>query len=155
MQAIEIQIQVNNQEHTLEVSPDATLLRVLREQLGLGSAREGCGIGMCGTCTVLVNGQAFSSCLLLAAQVQGTAITTVEGLSRDGKLHPVQLAFLEEAAFQCAFCTPGFILTTVALLADHPNPDEDTIREYFVGNLCRCGSHENILKAVQRCAAMH
>jgi aerobic-type carbon monoxide dehydrogenase small subunit (CoxS/CutS family) len=145
----EIKLNVNGEEHVLQVTPDRRLLDVLREDLGLVSVREGCGIGMCGTCTVLADGKAISACLMLASQAQGVEITTIEGISKNGKLHPVQEAFIQHSAFQCAFCTPGFILSTIALLNEHSNPDEETIREYLVGNLCRCGSYLNILEAVK------
>jgi aerobic-type carbon monoxide dehydrogenase small subunit (CoxS/CutS family) len=125
-----------------------TLLEVLRDELGLVGAKEGCGVGMCGACTVLVNGKPVSGCLVLAAQAADKEIVTVEGLAKDGKLHPVQQAFIDERAFQCAYCTPGFILSTAALLKENPNPSEGEIREYLSGNLCRCGSYQNILKAV-------
>jgi aerobic-type carbon monoxide dehydrogenase small subunit (CoxS/CutS family) len=148
-----IRLQVNGREYELAVAVDRTLLDVLREELNLVGAREGCGIGMCGACTVLVDNRAVSSCLLLAVQVAGKEITTIEGLAQDGQLHPVQQAYLDHAAFQCAYCTPGFILSTVALLAENPNPDDDTIRHYLAGNLCRCGSYMNILEAVQQCRA--
>ena len=141
-------LNVNGKTHILEVSSDRTLLSVLRDDLGLTGPREGCGIGMCGTCTVLLDGQAMSSCLTLAVQASGKEIVTVEGLSDGDELHPVQQAYLEHAAFQCAYCTPGFILTTVALLKEHPDADADAIREYLSGNLCRCGSYVNILEAV-------
>jgi len=125
------------------------LLDILREDLNLISTKEGCGVGMCGACTVLVDGRPFSSCHLLAEQVAGKEIITIEGLSNDGNLHPVQQAFLEHGAFQCAYCTPGFVLTTVALLNENPSPTDDEIREYLSGNLCRCGSYQNILRAVK------
>jgi aerobic-type carbon monoxide dehydrogenase small subunit (CoxS/CutS family) len=127
-----------------------TILQVLREDLGLGGIKEGCGVGMCGTCTILVDGKPISGCLTLAEQVVGKQILTVEGLQQDGELHPVQRAFIDERAFQCAYCTPGFILTTVALLNENQNPSDDEIREYLSGNLCRCGSYPNIVKAVRR-----
>ena len=149
---MKIELTVNGQEHSLDVPPEATLLEALREQLNLFGAREGCGIGMCGACTVLLDGRAVSSCILLAAQADGREVVTVEGLAEDEGLHPVQQAFLDQAGFQCAFCTPGFILTTVALLREHPQPDEATIRAYLNGNLCRCGSYRNILAAVQQAA---
>ena len=145
----EIKLEVNGEGHILQVAPDRRLVDVLREDLGLVSVREGCGIGMCGTCTVLADGKAISACLMLASQAQGVEITTIEGISKNGKLHPVQEAFIEHSAFQCAYCTPGFILSTIALLNEHPDPDEETIREYLVGNLCRCGSYVNILEAVK------
>jgi aerobic-type carbon monoxide dehydrogenase small subunit (CoxS/CutS family) len=147
----QIVLRVNGEEHALAVSSERTLLDVLREELGLVGAREGCGIGMCGACTVLVDGAAISGCLMLAVQAEGKEITTIEGLGQAEHLHPVQQAYLDHAAFQCAYCTPGFILSTVALLAENPNPDDETIRHYLAGNLCRCGSYYNILEAVQDC----
>jgi aerobic-type carbon monoxide dehydrogenase small subunit (CoxS/CutS family) len=144
-------LRVNGKTYELAASPRRTLLDVLREDLNLVGAREGCGIGMCGACTVLVNGRAVSSCLMLAVQAQDAEITTIEGLGTADQLHPVQRAYVEHAAFQCAFCTPGFILSTVALLAENPDPDDKTIREYLAGNLCRCGSYMNILEAVRHC----
>lgn len=125
-----------------------TLLAVLRDDLGLVGAKEGCGIGMCGACTVLVDGKSMSSCLTLALQCAGKEITTIEGLVRNENLHPVQQAFIDHAAFQCAYCTPGFVLSTVALLNENSHPSEPEVREYLAGNLCRCGSYQNILKAV-------
>lgn len=127
-----------------------TLLQVLRDDLGLGGTKEGCGVGMCGACTVLVDGIPVSGCLTVAEQAIGKQILTVEGLAKDSQLHPVQQAFIDERAFQCAYCTPGFILTTVALLNENPTPSDDEIREYLSGNLCRCGSYQNIVKAVRR-----
>ena len=140
-------LNVNGGRHEVEAGT-RTLLEVLRDDLGLVGTKEGCGVGMCGACTVLVDGKPISGCLILAEQVAGKEILTVEGLAKDGKLHPVQQAFIDERAFQCAYCTPGFILSTVALLNENPNPSEDDIREYLSGNLCRCGSYQNILKAV-------
>lgn len=147
----EMTLQVNGETHRVTGADDRTLLELLRDDLELGSVREGCGIGMCGACTVLVDGRAISSCLMLAGQADGKEVTTVEGLATGDQLHPVQQAYIEHAAFQCAYCTPGFILSTVALLEEHPDPDVDTIREYLAGNLCRCGSYVNILEAVQAC----
>ncbi len=132
-----------------------TLLEVLRDDLGLVGAKEGCGVGMCGSCTVLVDGKPMSACLLFAEQVADLEILTVEGLQKDGSLHPIQQTFIDERAFQCAYCTPGFILSAVALLNENPNPGEDEIREYFAGNLCRCGSYQNIVKAVKRANERH
>jgi aerobic-type carbon monoxide dehydrogenase small subunit (CoxS/CutS family) len=126
-----------------------TLLDVLRDDLNLVGTKEGCGVGMCGACTVLVEGKPFSSCHLLAEQVVDKEIITIEGLSKEGNLHPVQQAFLEHGAFQCAYCTPGFVLTTIALLNENPSPSDDEIRDYLSGNLCRCGSYQNILQAVK------
>lgn len=141
-------LKVNGIEHSVEVGA-RTLLNVLRDDLGLVGTKESCGIGMCGACTVLVDGKLMSSCLTLAAQVAGKEIVTIEGLARDGKLHPIQQAFIDHGAFQCAYCTPGFILSTVALLDENPAPSDDEIREYLAGNLCRCGSYQNILQAVR------
>ena len=140
-------LNVNGSRHEVQEGT-RTLLEVLRDDLGLVGTKEGCGIGMCGACTVLVDGKPVSGCLTLAAQVADKEIVTVEGLVKDGKLHPIQQAFIDERAFQCAYCTPGFILSTVALLKENPNPNNDEIREYLAGNLCRCGSYQNIMKAV-------
>ena len=140
-------LNVNGNRHEVQEGT-RTLLEVLRDDLGLVGTKEGCGIGMCGACTVLVDGKPVSGCLTLAAQVADKEIVTVEGLAKDGKLHLIQQAFIDERAFQCAYCTPGFILSTVALLKENPHPSDDEIREYLAGNLCRCGSYQNIVKAV-------
>jgi aerobic-type carbon monoxide dehydrogenase small subunit (CoxS/CutS family) len=126
-----------------------TLLEVLRDDLGLVGSKEGCGVGMCGACTVLVDSKPFSGCLMLAEQAADREILTIEGIASNGQLHPIQQAFIDEGAFQCAYCTPGFILSTVALLKENPDPSDDEIREYLSGNLCRCGSYQNIVKAVR------
>jgi len=141
-------LNVNGSKHELRAET-RTLLDVLRDDLGLMGTKEGCGVGMCGACTVLVDGKPLSSCIVLAGQVAGKEILTIEGLGSVEKLHPVQGAFLEEGAFQCAYCTPGFVLTTVALLEENPAPSDEEIREYLSGNLCRCGSYQNILRAVK------
>jgi aerobic-type carbon monoxide dehydrogenase small subunit (CoxS/CutS family) len=133
---------------------DRTLLHVLHEELGLSSVRYGCGVGACGACTVLLDGEPVSSCLVLAGQAQSHEVTTVEGVGSADRLHPVQEAFVAAGAFQCAYCTPGFILSTIALLAEHPTPTPDEVREYLAGNLCRCGSYPNILRAVLAASAM-
>jgi xanthine dehydrogenase YagT iron-sulfur-binding subunit len=142
-------LHVNGKPHTLEFPPHRTLLHVLRDELGLMGPREACGIGMCGSCTVLVDGRAVSSCLFLAPQVVGKRILTVEGLADRDQLHPVQQAFLDHHAFQCSFCTPGLIMATVALLNEKPQASESEIREYLAGNLCRCGAYPDILAAVR------
>jgi carbon-monoxide dehydrogenase small subunit len=126
---------------------------VLRRDFKLFSVREGCGIGMCGACTVLIDGKPISSCLLLAPLAAGKDITTVEALGQE-KLHPIQQAFVDNTAFQCSYCTPGFILTTKAFLEENPNPTPDEIKEYLAGNLCRCGAYPNILEAVRRARAV-
>ncbi len=142
-----MKLKINGAEYEAK-GETRTLLEVLREELGLVGTKEACSIGMCGACTVLVDGKPISSCLMLATQAAGKEILTIEGLGREGHLHPVQQAFIEEGAFQCAYCTPGFVVSTVALLAENPSPSEDEIREYLSGNLCRCGSYQNIFKAV-------
>jgi aerobic-type carbon monoxide dehydrogenase small subunit (CoxS/CutS family) len=138
----------NGSSHTVKSAGVRTLLSVLRDELGLMGAREGCGIGMCGACTVLVDGRAVSSCLMFVQQAQGAEITTGEGVSEVEHLHPIQQAFIDHAAFQCSYCTPGFILSTIELLQEQPDPNEETAREFLAGNLCRCGSYGNILQAV-------
>jgi aerobic-type carbon monoxide dehydrogenase small subunit (CoxS/CutS family) len=145
---ITVDLAVNGSEHRIQVTPQMTLLDVLTRVLHLTGTREGCGIGVCGACTVLVDDQPLSACLLLAFQVQGHRIVTVEGLSASGELHPVQRAFAEATAFQCSYCTPGFVLATHALLNEHPDVDAEMARTYLSGNLCRCGSYVKILTAV-------
>ena len=150
----QLTLNVNGREEHVEAATHHTLLEVLRRELRLVGAREGCGVGMCGACTVLLNGQPVSSCLLLATEVRGRAIETVEGLARDGRLHPIQEAFVAETAFQCSFCTPGMLLATRALLAENPDPSDAEIKDYLAGNLCRCGSHLRIMRAVKRAAGV-
>jgi carbon-monoxide dehydrogenase small subunit len=134
------------------VMPHISLVEMLRERFELFGARESCGQGLCGCCTVLVDGRAISSCLTLAALVDGAEIITVEHLAADGRLDPVQEAFIEAGAFQCGFCTPGFILMTKQLLDEVPDPSEDEIRHYLSGNLCRCGAYPEIIAAVKLAA---
>ena len=148
----EIKLHVNGQIHRLAVATRRTLLDVLRRELKLFSVRLACGIGMCGACTVLVDGKPISACLALAAAYQHVEIVTVEGLPIDGTLDPIQQAFIKHNAFQCSYCTPGFILSAKALLAENPNPSRAEIRHYLAGNLCRCGSYVNILEAVEEAA---
>jgi aerobic-type carbon monoxide dehydrogenase small subunit (CoxS/CutS family) len=140
---------LNGEERTLTVQSGDSLLEVLRDDLHLYGTRETCGIGMCGACTVLVNGKPLSACLLLAPQVDGQEVLTIEGLSQDSHLHPIQQAFIDHNAFQCSYCTPGMILTVKALLEENTAPDEDQIKEYLSGNLCRCGCYIEIIAAVQ------
>ena len=149
----EITLKINGEIHTTSAADHQPLLQVLREKFKLYGVREGCGVGMCGACTVLLDGKPVSSCLTLVAMAVDKEIVTVEGLSRGDELHPVQQAFLDKHGFQCSYCTPGFILATVALLEEYPTADAETIREYLAGNLCRCGSYVNILEAVQQCVA--
>ena len=134
------------------VPPHLSLIELLREQFDLFGARESCGQGLCGCCTVLVDGNAVSSCLYLAAFTDGAEIVTVEHLAADGKLDPVQEAFIEAGAFQCGFCTPGFVLMTKRLLDEHPDPTDDQIGHYLSGNLCRCGTYPEIIAAVKLAA---
>jgi len=143
-----VRLRVNGMEREVAVEPHHTLLDVLRRDFDLLSVREGCGIGMCGACTVLADGKPLSSCLMLAALAQGKDLVTVEGLSDGGDLHPIQQAYVDHTGFQCSFCTPGFILGTKALLDENPNPTADEVREYLSGHLCRCGSYVKILDAV-------
>ena len=145
----EISLRVNNTEHELTVDDADTLLEVLRDQLKLYSVRESCGVGACGSCTVLLDGVPVSSCFLLATRVAEKAIITLEGLSQDDKLHSIQEAFVQERALQCAYCTPGFVLSIKALLDELPNPTEEEIKEYLAGNLCRCAGYAEILRAVR------
>lgn len=142
-------LRVNGREEKLQVEDADTLLEVFRDRLRLWSVREGCGVGACGTCTVLMDGRPVSSCLLLAARVEGHEMVTVEGLSQDGALDPIQHAFMEQRALQCGYCTPGFILAVKALLDENPNPTDEQVREYLAGNLCRCGGYADILRAVR------
>ena len=147
-----IQFRLNGESVEAQVAPHETLVEVLREEFGLFGARESCGQGLCGCCTVLVDGRAVSGCLMLAAFVDNTEVVTIEYLGSNGKLNPVQEAFLECGAFQCGFCTPGFVLMAGQLLEAHPDPDEDEIRHYLSGNLCRCGAYAEIIDAVKLAA---
>ncbi len=135
------------------VRPTETLLDVLREKLGVTGPKRGCDDGDCGTCTVLIDGEPVRSCLTIALTVEGKEVLTVEGLSMDGDLHPLQKAFHEHGAFQCGFCTPGMLMSAKALLDSNPNPSRDEIRIYMSGNLCRCGGYEEIVEAIQAVAA--
>ena len=143
-----VRLTVNGLDRDVMVEPHHTLLDVLRRDFDLMSVREGCGVGMCGACTVLADGKPVSSCLTLAALAYGQKLLTLEGLMEGDKLHPIQQAYLDNAAFQCSFCTPGFIMGTKALLDENPSPTPAEVRDYLSGNLCRCGSYSNILKAV-------
>ncbi|MGE0491402.1 MAG: (2Fe-2S)-binding protein [Vulcanimicrobiota bacterium] len=140
---------VNGQDHQLELEPWVTLLDALRERLHLTGTKKGCDHGQCGACTVLVEGKRVNSCLTLASMCDGKAVTTIEGLSQNGQLHRVQQAFIDHDAFQCGYCTPGQILSVVALLAEGHATTREEIREWLSGNLCRCGAYDNILAAVE------
>lgn len=144
-----ISLRVNGRDVSVRARPHHTLLEVLRNELGLTGPREGCGVGMCGACTVLVDGRPVSGCLLLAPLADGADVVTIEGLEGpDGSLHPIQQAYVDHTAFQCSYCTPGFILTTKALLEENPTVTLDEAKDYLAGNLCRCGSYVKILDAV-------
>jgi aerobic-type carbon monoxide dehydrogenase small subunit (CoxS/CutS family) len=145
----DITLRVNGREETLNIDDADTLLDTLRDGLKFWSVREGCGVGACGTCTVLMDGNPVSSCFLLAARAVGHEITTLEGLGDGYVLHSIQQAFVEERALQCAYCTPGFVLSVKALLEENPDPTDDEIREYLSGNLCRCAGYADILRAVR------
>jgi xanthine dehydrogenase YagT iron-sulfur-binding subunit len=152
----DVVLHVNGEEHRLAIDTRATVLDVLREQLGLTGSKKGCDHGQCGACTVLLDGRRVNACLMLAVAHQGAQITTVEGLADGERLHPVQEAFLEHDAFQCGYCTPGQICSAVGLLAEAQAAgetlDDDEIRERMSGNLCRCGAYVNIVAAVAQAA---
>ncbi len=143
-----IRLDVNGEIREVMASPHWTLLYVLREELGLTGSKSSCGTGECGACTVLVNGKAVASCLVLAAQAEGKKIVTIEGLSDGTKLHPLQEAFVKYGAIQCGFCTPGMILSAKALLDENPNPTEEEVREAIAGNLCRCTGYVKPVEAI-------
>jgi nicotinate dehydrogenase subunit A len=155
MGTVNIRTTVNGAERVIQCEPNAPLLDVLRQDLGLAGPRYGCGVGLCGACFVLIGGRARSSCDFPAWAAEGQDITTVEGLSDRGTLHPVQQAVVDEQAAQCGYCTSGMIISAVALLHSNPAPTEADVRSALDGNLCRCGSHQRILKAVLRASAQH
>jgi carbon-monoxide dehydrogenase small subunit len=143
-----VQLRVNGELHDVAVTPNETLVEVLRERLELTGTKEGCGEGACGTCTVLLDGKPVRSCLTLAVEVQGQEIVTIEGLAKGVELHPVQKAFIEHGAIQCGFCTPAMILTSKALLDENPHPTEDEVRRAISGVVCRCTGYAKIVEAV-------
>jgi carbon-monoxide dehydrogenase small subunit len=145
---IRIDTTVNGDTYQLDVDPRLTLLEVLRENLLLTGTKEGCGVGECGTCVVMIDGEPVTTCLVLAADADGRSLTTVEGLAVDGELNAVQAAFMKTGAFQCGFCTPGMVLTATALLRDNENPDVEDVKKALGGILCRCGAYPKILEAV-------
>jgi carbon-monoxide dehydrogenase small subunit len=150
---IDINLIVNGERHSLSVSPTETLVQVLRDRLGLTGTHRDCAMGICGACTVHLNGEPVSSCLLLAVQADGEEITTVEGLEKDGSLTPVQEAFLKHGAVQCGYCTPGFVMTAEALLKNNASPSREEIVEALKGNICRCTGYVKIIDAVESVAA--
>ena len=146
---IEIHTVVNGRELQPAVKPNQTLLEFLRDELHVKGSMEGCGVGVCGSCTVLVDGRPVSSCLVLATNIEGKQVATIESLAVGDELDPVQQAFLEHQAFQCGYCTPGMIMATKGLLSSNPQPTEDEIRDYLSGNICRCGTYAEVMAAVK------
>jgi len=149
----DIVLKINGEERELSVEPRQTLLDVIRNNLGLTGTKEGCGNGNCGTCAVLIDGKAVSSCLMLAVEAVGHEIMTIEGLAQPGKIHPLQQAFIEEGAIQCGFCSPGMILTAKAFLDTNPHPTEEQARQAIAGNLCRCTGYDKIVHAIMKVGA--
>jgi carbon-monoxide dehydrogenase small subunit len=147
-----IRFTLNGEAVSAEVAPYHNVVDLLQQQFQLFGARESCGQGLCGCCTVLVDGRAVSGCLYLASFLDGTEVVTVEHLSTRDRLDPIQEAFIESGGFQCGFCTPGFVLMTRELLGEHPDPDDETIRDYLSGNLCRCAAYPEIVQAVRLAA---
>jgi len=152
MKKLEIEFTINGKKRSLSVKANDLLINIIRNDLFLTGSKYGCGIGECGACTVLLNGEPVLSCLTLAVTVDGKEIITIEGLAEGNELHPMQIAFLKNAAVQCGFCTPSMILTATALLKENPNPTEDEIRNYMRGNICRCTGYVQIIKAIKACA---
>lgn len=154
MAKIPISFAVNGDPQEAYVQPWQTLLSVLRDELGLTGTKEGCGNGNCGACTVMLNNRAVVSCCVLAAEVEGQEVVTIEGVAQDGKLDPLQDTFVKQGASQCGFCTPGFILAARSFLNSNPKPTEQEIRVAMAGNLCRCTGYDKIIRAIQTVAAM-
>ena len=150
--ATPISLTINKRQYTLEVRPHHTLLDMLRDQVGLTGTKECCAEGECGACTVLIDGKAITSCLVLAVEADGSEVVTIEGLARDGRLDRVQQAFLDKGAVQCGFCIPGMIVSARYLLMNNPHPTHDEIKEGLAGNLCRCGGYSRIIEAVAAAA---
>ena len=148
----QITITVNGKPHELQVKPWATLLEVIRDDLGLTGTKEGCGLGECGACTVIMDGNTVNACLVLAPEADGKEITTIEGLAQGDTLHPIQEAFMEQGGLQCGFCTPGIILSTKALLDENPKPTDDQIRRGLAGNFCRCTGYTKIFESIKAAA---
>ncbi|HJX03946.1 MAG TPA: (2Fe-2S)-binding protein [Dehalococcoidia bacterium] len=148
----QIKLNVNGNIFDLAIEPQRTLLEVLREDLGLIGTKEGCGLGECGACTVIIEGRTYNSCLMLAIEADGKEIITIEGLAQGDKLHPIQEAFMQEGGLQCGFCTPGMIMSAKVLLDRNPNPSDDEIRQGIAGNLCRCTGYTKIFAAIKTAA---
>ena len=148
-----VRLSVNGRAYEREVEPRTTLVDFLRNELGLTGTHVGCEHGVCGACTIIKDGKAVRSCLMLAVQADGAELQTVEGLHGESGLHPIQEAFIEKHGLQCGFCTPGFLMSTVELLGDHPDPSDEDIREALGGNLCRCTGYQSIMESVRLAAA--
>ncbi|PKB72566.1 MAG: ferredoxin [SAR202 cluster bacterium Io17-Chloro-G7] len=150
----QIKLTVNGVNHQLEIPATRLLIDCLRYDLGLTGTKEGCSVGVCGACTVLVDGRLSASCITLAVAADGAAITTIEGLAQGGNLHPVQQAFIDHGGYQCGICTPGQVVAAVALLEANPDPNEDDVREWMKGNLCRCTGYYAIMESVVNAARL-
>lgn len=149
---MEIKFVLNGKEVVANISPSIRLLDLLREEFKLTGTKEGCGVGECGACTVILNGSAVNSCLVLASQIEGTEILTIEGIAKGEELHPLQKNFLLNGAVQCGFCSPGMVLSSYALLQENPDPTEEEIKDAIAGNLCRCTGYKQIIDAVKQTA---
>lgn len=149
LKMVKVSFILNGKQIEIQINPNKRLLDLLREDLNLTGTKEGCSIGECGACTVIMNGKAVNSCLVLAGEVDNSEILTIEGISQNGDLHPLQKKFLEHGAVQCGFCTPGMIMSAYALLMSNPSPDEETIKEAIAGNLCRCTGYKQIIEAIK------
>ncbi|MFH1037733.1 MAG: (2Fe-2S)-binding protein [PVC group bacterium] len=152
MKQNKLTITVNGKRHSLKIAPNLRLIDLLRDVLRLTGTKEGCGIGECGACTVLLDGRAVNSCLVLAGQCEGREIVTIEGLSDQDRIHPIQQSFIDHGAVQCGFCTPGMIMSALALLDQNPSPTEEEIRIAISGNLCRCTGYTQIVEAIKAVA---
>ena len=148
-----VQTRLNGSDIDFLAEPRQSLLEILRDELGLTGSKEGCNNGNCGACSVMLNGRVVNSCCVLGVEVEGAEVTTIEGVAKGDQLHPLQQAFLEEAALQCGICTPGFIMAAKALLDSEPNPDEHRVRHWLAGNLCRCTGYDKIVRAVLKASS--
>ncbi len=147
-----VRLKVNGTDHELDIPARRLLVDCIRYDIGLTGTKEGCSVGVCGSCAVLVDGEMYASCITLAVAVDGSEITTIEGIAENGKLHPVQQAFIDNGGFQCGICTPGQVIAAKSLLDENPNPTEDEIKEWMMGNLCRCTGYYGILNSVAAAA---
>ena len=150
---MEISVTVNGSAHTHDVEPRTLLVQYIREQVGLTGTNIGCDTSSCGACTIHIDGESVKSCTVLAVQADGADLTTIEGLAKDGKLHPMQQAFMENHGLQCGYCTPGMVMAAISLLDEQPSPSEQEVREGLEGNLCRCTGYHNIVKAILAAAS--